>query len=252
MRIAFLLAGLVLAGTAAPALAQHSEEPLPHFPFTFNGLFGTYDRAQLQRGYQVYSEVCANCHGMKEIYYRNLQEIGLNAEEVKAVAASNQVPGGLDDEGKPFERAGLPSDHLKAPYANEKAARAANGGALPPDQSVIVKAREGGSDYVRALLNGYRDAPAGVKVGDGLYYNIWFPGKQLAMPAPLRDGQVDYADKTTASLEQMSTDVTAFLTWAAEPELERRKQMGLKWVSIFAVLTGLTYAVKKKVWKDVH
>ena len=257
MRSAYLLAGLVLASTAivaagSPAMAQHATEELPHFPWTFNGPFGTYDRAQLQRGYQVYSEVCSNCHSMKELYYRNLKEIGLNDEQVKAVAASVQVPGGLDDEGKPTEHAGLPSDHFKSPYPNEKAARAANGGALPPDQSVISKAREGGSDYIRALLNGYEDAPAGVKVGDGLYYNKWFPGGQLAMPPPLRDGQVDYADKTVASVGQMSTDAAAFLAWAAEPEMERRKQMGIKWVSIFAVLTGLTYAVKKKIWKDVH
>ena len=252
MRSTVLLASLLLASTALPAAAQHSEEKLPEFPFTFSGLFGTYDRAQLQRGYQVYSEVCSNCHSMKELYYRNLKEIGLSDDQVKAVAASVQVPGGLDDEGKQTERSGLPSDHFKAPYANEKAARAANGGALPPDQSVIIKARENGSNYVRALLNGYEEAPAGVKVGDGLYYNVWFPGKQLAMPQPLRDGQIDYADKTPATVQQMSTDVTSFLTWAAEPELERRKQMGIKWVSIFAVLTGLTYAVKKKIWKDVH
>ena len=251
MRVVCLVIGLGLAGSA-PALAQHSEERLPRFNWTFNGLFGTYDRAELQRGYQVYSQVCSNCHGMKELYYRNLKEIGLNDEQVKAVAASNQVSGGLDNEGKETERDGLPSDHFRAPYANEKAARAANGGALPPDQSVIVKAREGGADYIRALLNGYREAPEGVKVGEGLYYNIWFPGKQLAMPAPLRDGLVDYADKTPASVEQMSTDVTAFLTWAAEPEMEVRKQMGVKWVSIFALLTGLTYMVKKKVWKNVH
>lgn len=257
MRSAFLLAGLVLAGTVAmgagtSARAQHATEELPHFPWTFNGPFGTYDRAQLQRGFQVYSEVCSNCHSMKELYYRNLKEIGLNDDQVKAVAASVQVPGGLDDEGKPTERAGLPSDHFKAPYPNEKAARAANGGALPPDQSVIEKAREGGADYIHALLNGYEEAPPGVKVGEGLYYNKWFPGGQLAMPQPLRDGQVDYADKTKATVEQMSVDVTSFLTWSAQPEMEGRKQMGIKWVSIFVVLTGLTYAVKKKIWKDVH
>ena len=189
---------------------------------------------------------------MKELYYRNLQEIGLTAEQVKQVAATFQVPGGLDDEGKQFERAALPSDHFRSPYPNDKAARAANGGALPPDQSVIIKAREGGADYVRALLNGYVDPPAGVKVGDGLYYNEWFAGKQLAMPKVLNDGQVTYADGTKSTVEQMSTDATAFLAWAAEPEMERRKQMGIKWVSIFVALTGLTYMVKKKIWKDVH
>jgi len=162
------------------------------------------------------------------------------------------VPGGTDDSGQPVERPALPSDHFRSPFANDKAARSANGGALPPDQSLIVKARENGPDYVHALLNGYRDAPAGVKVGEGQYYNEYFPGNQLAMPPPLHDGAVSYADGTPATVEQMSRDVTQFLTWTSNPEMESRKRMGVKVVLFLALMTGLTYAVKKKVWKDVH
>ncbi len=265
MRVAFALALGLLAG---PALAQgsgethngnndqrasgHEEIVIPKQLWSFSGIFGTYDRASMQRGFQVYSEVCASCHGMKEMYYRNLTDIGLSAEQVKAVAAAVQVSGSTDDSGQPVDRPALPSDHFRAPFANEKAARAANGGALPPDQSLIIKARENGSNYVYALLNGYRDPPPGVKVGDGQYYNLYFPGHQLAMPQPLRNDQVTYADGTPATVEQMSRDVVQFLTWAAEPEMETRKRMGIKWVTIFALLTGLTYAVKKKIWKDVH
>ncbi len=242
--LAFLLAG--------PALAQHDEMKLPQQSWSFNGPFGTYDRAAMQRGYQVYNEVCSNCHGMKQMYYRNLTGIGLNEEQVKAIAASKEISGGTDDSGQPVERPALPSDHFKSPFPNDKAARAANGGALPPDQSLIIKARDDGSNYVYNLLNGYEDAPAGVKVGDGQYYNKWFPGHQLAMPAPLRDGAVTYADGTPATVDQMSRDVVQFLTWASMPEMETRKRMGIKWVSIFVMLTGLTYVVKKQIWKDVH
>ena len=255
MRIALALAVSLMAGvTSAPgAFAQgHEAVESPKQPWSFNGPFGTFDRASMQRGFQVYKEVCSNCHSMKEIYYRNLTSIGLNVEQVKAVAASVTVPGGTDDAGQAVERPALPSDHFRSPYSNDKAARSANGGALPPDQSLIVKARENGSDYVFALLNGYKDAPPDVKVGDGLYYNEYFPGRQLAMPAPLQDGAVTYADGTPATVEQMSRDVTQFLTWTSNPDMEVRKRMGVKVVLFLTLMTGLTYAVKKKIWKDVH
>ncbi len=248
MRAALAVLGLL---AASPAFAQHDELKLPTQSWSFDGPFGTYDRASMQRGFQVYSEVCSTCHGMKELYYRNLVAIGLNEEQVKAIAASHEISGDVDDSGQPVDRKALPSDHFKAPFANDKAARAANGGALPPDQSLIIKARHDGSNYVYDLLNGYRNAPEGVKVGDGQYYNLWFPGHQLAMPAPLRDGQVTYADGTPATVEQMSRDVVQFLTWASEPAMETRKRMGIKWVGIFAMLTGLTIVVKKRIWKDV-
>ncbi len=246
--------GLLASAALAPcALAQgHEAVSGPKEPWSFNGPFGTFDRASMQRGFQVYKEVCSNCHSMKEMYYRNLSAIGLSEEQVKAIAASVTVPGGTDDSGQPVERPALPSDHFRSPFANDKAARAANGGALPPDQSLIVKARENGPDYVHALLNGYRDPPPGVKVSEGQYYNIYFPGNQLAMAPPLQDGAVTYADGTKATVDQMSRDVVQFLTWTSNPEMETRKRMGVKIVIFLAMMTGLTYAVKKKVWKDVH
>ena len=230
----------------------HDEIVVPKTNWSFDGPFGTYDRASAQRGFQVYKEVCANCHSMKLMSYRNLTGIGLTAEQVKAIAAGVQVGGSTDDAGQPIERAALPADRFRSPFPNDKAARAANGGALPPDQSLIVKAREHGSDYIHALLNGYRDAPAGLNVPAGQYYNEYFPGHLLAMPPPLTDGQVTYADGTKATVEQMSLDVVQFLTWASSPEMEARKRLGIKAVLFLALMTGLTYAVKRKIWKNVH
>ncbi len=253
----FLLAA-VLAGLTGPALAQnhgHEDVDGPKVNWSFNGPFGTFDRAAMQRGFHVYREVCASCHSMKLVYYRNLQGsggIGLTEAQVKAVAAEAQISGGTDESGQPVERPGLPSDHFRSPYPNDKAARAANGGALPPDQSLIVKARNNGPDYVHALLNGYEDPPEGVKIGDGLYYNKYFPGNALAMPQPLHDDQVTFADGTKATVDQMSRDVVQFLTWTSNPDMEPRKRMGIKVVLFLTLITGLTYAVKKKVWKDVH
>ncbi len=249
----FVLAAALVAAASTPASAQEHEQPEPpKQAWSFNGPFGTYDRAAMQRGFQVYNEVCSNCHSMSLMSYRNLSAIGLSEEQVKAIAASKQIGGSTDDSGQPIERAGTPADRFRAPFANEKAARAANGGALPPDQTLIVNAREDGSNYIHALLNGYKDAPAGVTVQPGQYYNTYFPGHLLAMPPPLNDGQVTYADGTKASVEQMSRDVVEFLTWTSNPEMEARKRMGVKAVLFLTLLTGLTYAVKKKVWKDVH
>ncbi|MDT7953504.1 MAG: cytochrome c1 [Acetobacteraceae bacterium] len=246
-----VLALLASAAFASPALAQ--EHPAtPHVKWSFDGPFGSYDYASAQRGFQVYKEVCSNCHSMKLLSYRDLRGIGLNDAEIKAIAADITVPGGTNDQGEPIERPALPSDHFKMPFANDKAARAANGGALPPDQSLIVKARENGPDYIHALLNGYVDPPPGTKVPAGQYYNEYFPGHYQAMPQPLHDGQVEYSDGTKATVEQMSKDVVQFLTWASEPTMEQRKQLGVKAVLFLALLTGLTYSVKRKIWKDVH
>ncbi|MGI4950253.1 MAG: cytochrome c1 [Janthinobacterium lividum] len=245
------------APAAAPVASQaqdhgHDEANIPKVNWSFNGPFGTYDRASMQRGFQVYKEVCANCHSMKLLSYRNLSGIGLNEAQVKAIAASVEVGGSTDDAGQPIDRPALPSDRFRSPFPNDKAARAANGGALPPDQSLIIKARNQGSDYVHALLNGYRDAPAGTTVPTGQYYNEYFPGHLLAMPPPLSDGQVTYADGTKATVEQMSSDVVQFLTWASSPEMEARKRLGVKAVLFLVFMTGLTYAVKRKIWKNVH
>ena len=248
-----LSAGLAAQVTVSQALAQGHEavEP-PKQSWSFNGPFGTYDRASAQRGFQVYKEVCGNCHSMKLMYYRNLAGIGLNEAQIKAIAASVQVPGGTDETGQAVERPGLPSDHFRSPFPNDTAARAANAGALPPDMSLIAKARSNGPDYLYQLLTSYADPPEGVKVPDGQYYNTAFPGHFLAMPQPLRDDQVTYADGTPATLDQMARDVTQFLNFTANPDLEQRKRMGVKVVLFLTLLTGLTYAVKKKLWKDVH
>lgn len=254
MRLADLVPVLGIVAALAGTGGARAQEAiaLPEQSWSFDGPFGSFDRASAQRGFQVYKEVCSNCHSMKQAYYRNLEGIGLNDEAVKAIAASVTVPGGINASGEPFERPGLPSDHFKAPYANEEAARAANNGALPPDQSVIIKAREDGSNYVYDLLNGYRDAPAGVKVADGLYYNIYFHGDQIAMPAPLQNGSVTYADGTPATLEQEAKDVVMFLTYIANPEMEERKRMGVRIVLFLAGMTVVTYAVKRKIWADLH
>ena len=253
MRLAALAiaAALTLPGVAFAA-AETEPAELPSMSWSFSGPLGTFDRAAEQRGLQVWQGVCSNCHSMKEAYYRNLTGIGLSEEQVKAFAASIQVPGPPDGSGATVERPALPSDHFRSPFLNDTAARAANNGALPPDHSLIEKAREGGATYLYALLNGYKDPPPDMKMQDGLNYNIYFPGRQIAMAQPLHDGAVDYADGTPATVEQMSKDVTTFLTYMANPEMEQRKRMGVKIVLFLAGMTVVTYAVKRKVWADLH
>ncbi len=252
MRVAFLALGIGLALPGVAAAQQMEPETLPDTHWSFDGPLGTFDRASEQRGLQVWQEVCSNCHSMKEAYYRNLTGIGLSPDQVKAFAAGITVPGGTDDSGQPIERPALPADHFRSPFPNDKAARAANNGALPPDHSLIEKAREGGATYVDALLQGYRDPPAGMKLGDGMNYNIYFQGRQIAMAQPLHDGQVTYSDGTPATVEQMSRDVTTFLTYMANPEMEQRKRMGVRIVLFLAGMTVVTYAVKRKIWSDLH
>ena len=253
---AIAVAAGLLAGSglgSLPARAAGGEEALPHVNFSFDGLFGHFDRASAQRGFQVYKEVCSNCHSMHLLSYRNLRELGLSEAQVRGIAATVQVKDGPNDEGEMFERPGRPSDRFHSPFPNEQAARAANNGALPPDLSLITKAREGGAQYVHALLTGYEDPPAGVTLMPGMNYNKYFPGHQIAMAQPLSsEGQVEYTDGTKPTVEQMVQDVAQFLTWAAEPELEQRKAMGVKMVLFLVILGGLAYAVKRKIWADVH
>jgi ubiquinol-cytochrome c reductase cytochrome c1 subunit len=244
------MVGLALASfAAAPAFAAEELE-LPEQSWSFDGPFGTFDKASAQRGFQIYKEVCSNCHSMKQLYYRNLSGIGLSEDQIKAIAASVTVPT-IGDDGQPTERPGLPSDHFKSPYPNDKAARAALNGALPPDQSVIEKAREGGADYIYDLMTGYADPPAGMKMADGMNYNKWFNGHQIAMAQPLVDGRVDYADGTKPTLQQEAKDVATFLTYVANPEMEERKRMGVKVVLFLALMSCLTYVVKRQIWSDV-
>ena len=246
-----LVLGAAAALTAAPARAAGPAPTFPDVRFTFDGLFGTYDRGQLQRGFQVYKEVCAACHAMRQLSYRNLLEIGLTEAQVRNIAAQFQVVDGPNDQGDMFERPARLSDRFRRPFANEQAARAANNGAYPPDLSVMVKARKDGADYMHALLTGYRDPPAGFNLMDGMNYNAYFPGYQIAMPNVLNPGQVEFADGTEASVANMARDVTAFLAWAAEPELEQRRAMGVRIIIFLIILGGLTYAVKRKIWADV-
>ena len=247
------VAALALAASAQAALAQIPEAPEPiHVAWPHDGPFGTFDRAAAQRGFQVYREVCSACHNLDFVAFRNLAALGFNADEVAAVAAEYTVTDGPDDTGEMFERPGRPADPIPPPYPNPEAARAANGGALPPDLSLITKARAGGADYVYSILVGYGEAPAGEAPREGLYYNNFFPGHWIAMPPPLSDDQVTYADGTGATVQQMAEDVATFLTWAGEPTLEERKQTGLKVMLFLIVLTGLTYATMRKVWADAH
>ncbi|MGG5811806.1 cytochrome c1 [Falsiroseomonas sp. CW058] len=250
-----LLGALALGATVAlnplPARAAGEAIALPPVSFSFENMFGTFDRGSLQRGFQVYKEVCSACHAMRMLSYRNLLEIGLSEEQARAVAASFQVTDGPNDQGEMFERPGRLSDRFRRPFANEQAARAANNGAYPPDLSVMVKARPNGADYLHALLTGYADPPAGFTLMDGMNYNKYFPGHQIAMPNVLNPGQVEFADRTEATVDQMARDVTTFLAWAAEPELEQRRAMGVRIILFLIVLGGLTYAVKRKVWADV-
>ena len=222
--------------------------------WTFKGLFGKFDRASLQRGYQVYTEVCAACHSMKYLSYRNLSEKGgpeFSIAQAKAIAASFEVTDGPNADGEMFQRPGKLSDKFVMPYENVKAAEAANGGAYPPDMSVLVKARGGGVDYIYSLLQGYEEAPSGMILDDGVHYNKYMYGNKIKMSAPLSDGIIEYSDGTNASVQQMSKDVTTFLMWAAEPSLEARHQMGFKAIVYLIILTILVYFSMKRIWSRV-
>jgi ubiquinol-cytochrome c reductase cytochrome c1 subunit len=247
-----LAASAALVGFTVPSSAAESEVKLPSPGWSFNGPLGTFDPAARQRGFQVYKEVCSACHAMKHVHYRNLQDLGFSEDEVKALAASVDITDGPNDAGEMFQRPGRQSDQFKSPFANDNAARAANNGALPPDLSLIVKAREGGPDYVYGILTGYEDAPKDMKLLEGMNYNKYFAGHQIGMPKPLEADRVTYSDGTKATVEQMSHDVVTFLAWAAEPEMEARKRIGIKVLIFLVLLSGLLYAVKRKVWKDVH
>jgi ubiquinol-cytochrome c reductase cytochrome c1 subunit len=246
------LAATACVSAAGPAAAAEEGVELPQLEWSFDGPFGTFDRHAMQRGLQVYREVCSTCHGLKYVAFRNLADLGYDEEEVKAIAAEYTITDGPNDEGEMFERPGRPSDYFPEPFPNERAAAAANGGAVPPDLSLMAKARADGPNYVHALLTGYEEPPAGFELAEGTNYNAYFPGHQIAMPQPLYDDGVAYADGTPASVDQTSADVTHFLMWAAEPKLEARKHTGIKVLIFLVVFTGVLYAAKRKVWKDVH
>ena len=223
--------------------------------WTFKGLFGKFDRGALQRGYQVYTEVCSSCHSMKYVSYRNLAEKGgpeFTVEQAKAIAASFEVTDGPNSDGEMFTRPGKLSDKFVMPYDNVKAAQAANGGAYPPDMSVLVKARGGGANYIYSLLQGYEEPPYGVTLEEGVHYNKYMYGNKIKMANPLSDDLIEYADGTRATVEQMSKDVTTFLMWTAEPHLEARHQMGFKAILYLIVLTILVYFSMKRIWSRIE
>ncbi|KAJ0052696.1 hypothetical protein Pint_02929 [Pistacia integerrima] len=252
---AFALLGAGVSGFlsfATIASADEAEHGLacPNYPWPHNGILSSYDHASfggaanylkpftwklIRRGHQVYQQVCASCHSMSLISYRDLVGVAYTEEETKAMAAEIEVDDGPNDEGEMFTRPGKLSDRFPQPYANEQAARFANGGAYPPDLSLITKARHNGQNYVFALLTGYHDPPAGVSIREGLHYNPYFPGGAIAMPKMLIDGAIEYEDGTPATESQMGKDVVSFLSWAAEPEMEERKLMGFKWIFVLSL-----------------
>lgn len=243
------LALFALSGVTARA-AETAD--MPNVTWSFSGIFGTFDPAARQRGFQVYKEVCANCHGVKQLRYRDLVALGYDADQVRAFAAEITVRDGFDDAGEPASRLGRPADPFKRPYANDQAARAANEGALPPDLTLMTKARVGGATYLYSVLTGYDTPPPGVAMTPGMAYNRYFPGHQIGMPPPLSPDKVVYSDGTKATVEQMSHDVVTFLSWAAEPEMEVRKAMGVKVILFLVIFTLLMYAVKRRVWAKLH
>ena len=269
MRVLVALALLGLVALAAPASAQEGTPPIPHQNWSFDGPFGTFDRAALQRGFQVYQEVCSNCHSLNLLSYRDLGTggpgggLGYNDDQVKNIASQKEVTDGPNDQGEMFQRPARPSDHFVPSFPNDQANRAAHNGALPPDQSLIVKARGSGlgvlfgtegPDYIYALLTGYKDPPPGEKLPDNQYYDPYFAAGNfhIAMPPPLSDDIVTYGDGTKATVAQEAHDIVTFLTWASEPNLEARKRMGAKVIIFLLVMTGVLYLAKRKIWADVH
>ncbi|MBZ0215496.1 MAG: cytochrome c1, partial [Fimbriimonadaceae bacterium] len=244
-----VLASLMAAGLGTGAVtvvhAAGGGEELPSIDWSFSGPFGVFDRAQLQRGYKVYKEVCASCHSLDLVTFRTLAEPGgpeFTVDQVKVLAAEYEVEDGPNEDGDMFMRPAISADPFVAPFPNENAARASNNGALPPDLSLIAKARKNGPDYIYAILTGYHEAPAGIELADGMSYNPYFPGQQIAMAQPIDDDFVEYDDDTPATLENYAKDVSAFLMWAAEPKLEARHDLGFRVVIFLLIFCGLLYA----------
>jgi len=233
-------------------LALGNDTEMPKHEWSFGGITGTFDRASIQRGYKVYREVCSGCHSMSLLYYRDLIDIGFSEEEVKAISAEYTVLDGPNDEGEMFERPARPSDRFVSPFANEQEARMNNNGSYPPDLSVITKAKKHGADYIYNLLLGYKEPPEDYEIGEGMYYNEWKEGHQIAMAPPLDEGYVDYDDGAENTLPQLSEDVTTFLVWSAEPELEVRKNLGIKVILFFIIFGIFIYISKKRLWRKIH
>lgn len=247
-----LLTLVVVCGSSSAVVAAGDAPKFPSQKWSFSGPFGTYDKASLQRGLKVYRDVCSACHSMKRIHFRNLHALGYNEAQIKNIAAEYTVEDGPNEEGDMFDRAAEPKDRFPSPFANDNAAKFANGGALPPDLSLITKARKNGSNYLHALLIGYKEAPAGQELASGQYWNKYYPGHKISMAPPLMDGQITFEDGTPETMEQYAQDVSHFLTWAADPHMEERKKSGFRVILFLLVFAGIMYAVKKRTWKNVH
>nr|XP_057911438.1 cytochrome c1, heme protein, mitochondrial [Doryrhamphus excisus] len=254
-KVALTTLGVVTAGGAGLAMMLHQsvkasdlELHPPNYPWSHAGPLSSLDHASIRRGYQVYKQVCSACHSMEYLAFRNLVGVSHTEDEVKAIAEEVEVVDGPDETGEMFTRPGKPSDYFPKPYPNPEAARAANNGALPPDLSYIVNARHGGEDYVFSLLTGYCEPPAGVTVREGLYYNPYFPGQAIGMAPPIYNEILEYDDGTPATMSQVAKDVCTFLRWAAEPEHDQRKRMGLKLLMGSAILVPLIYYMKRHRW----
>ena len=242
---------IFIIGVGNLAFSEENKSKFIKNNWSFEGVFGTFDRASLQRGYQVYQEVCSGCHSVQHLSYRNLSENGgpeFSLEEAKAIAAQFEITDGPNEDGEMFIRSGRLSDKFVSPFPNVKAAAAANGGAYPPDMSVLAKARKGGAAYIYSLLMGYEEAPAGYELDDGVYYNTYMPGHKIMMAEPISEGVVEYADDTEATKAQIAKDVTTFLVWAADPHLEARHKMGFKVFFYLIILLTMVYLSKQKVW----
>ena len=246
--LSILLLGLV----SSTAWGAGGDVILKTRNWSFSGPFGTFDKAAMQRGFQVYNEVCAGCHSMKLIAFRNFADLGYDDSEIKALAAQYEIQDGPNDDGEMFMRPGIPADRMPAPYANDNAARAGNNGALPPDLSLIAKARPNGPNYLYSLLSSYDDAPEGKEVPDGMYYNAAYPGHLIAMPQPLYGDDVEYVDGSATSIDALSADLTQFLMWAAEPKMEVRKRIGVAAVFFLSIFVILSYLAKRRIWADIH
>ena len=254
LRVRLLILFLIFFSITFNSVRSEEKVKLLKIDWSFKGVTGKFDRASLQRGYQVYTEVCASCHSMNLVSYRNLGEPGgpeFSVEQVKAIAANFEVEDGPNSDGEMFTRPGRPSDKFVSPYPNVQAATAANGGAYPPDMSVLVKARKGGSDYIYSVLMGYEDPPAGFELEDGVYYNKYMDGQKIKMSNPLSEGIVTYADGTQTTQAQMAKDVTTFLTWTAEPHLETRHKMGVKVIIFLTIFTLLVYLSMRRIWSRI-
>ena len=250
MRIIFFV--LIFLFSNFNVLALGSGNDLPKHNWSFKGLTGTFDKSAVQRGFKVYREVCSGCHSMSLLYYRDLIDIGFSDEEVKAIAAEYTVVDGPNEEGEMFERPAKPSDRFVPPFSNEQEARISNNGSYPPDLSVITKAKKHGPDYIFNLLLGYTEPPVDFELGEGMYYNKWKEGHQISMAQPLDEGYVDYDDGTENTLPQLAEDITTFLVWSAEPELEARKKLGIKVILFFIVFGSIVFIVKNRLWREIH